>query len=289
LPGDGQTQQKLASGDEKMTSKLPEKMNDECLTDWLVNFKHGVPTQKEAIRRSKLVMKEARELGAELGKWCLKYTRCKYFHCNVCRRSQQLRLMCEMQRFETEWLKSQCKPKCWRAITILPENGFCKLQELPEGGIREFGQQVSKTLKTHAPRIQGVFVIEPSVNIDQNGISRCQWHVHGIFNRIKRKEYMAIQKAFAWTDQRETGDLLQWFTPVLQQKVTNFCGQVAYMAKAQIRLGREVGGKRRNTAKGIPSCKQEALIAAALFPETIDKRLIFIDMEGVKDGLNHML
>ena len=257
-------------------------MYDDCMVDELVNFDYGIPTQKEAIRRSRLVLKAANELGIDTRQWCLKFTRCGYFHCNVCRRSQQLALLRGMQESEAQRLKNQKREKVWRSITIVPEYGRCELRSLPEGGIVHFGSQVVKTLQAHAPRIQGVFVIEPSVNIDLQRANSCQWHVHGIFNRVKRVEYEAIQKAFTWESPVQSLDLLQRFTPVYTRRVTDLYGQLVYMAKPQILSRRAIGTKIRNTAKGVPSTRQEALIAAALYPEKIGSRMMFLNMKSVR-------
>jgi hypothetical protein len=101
-------------------------------------------------------------------------------------------------------------------------------------------------------------------------------------NQLTHTNREIAQKAFTWESPVQSLDLLQRFTPVYTRRVTDLYGQLVYMAKPQILSRRAIGTKIRNTAKGVPSTRQEALIAAALYPEKIGSRMMFLNMKSVR-------
>ncbi|MEP4529537.1 MAG: hypothetical protein ABJ050_19655 [Paracoccaceae bacterium] len=246
-----------------------DNTSDAELADEFLYAAFGIPTLKEAQRRSNNVYRYARRKGWDIGGEC-DCVGHRRMHCHVCRRTQQLALMlafltvCDLEL-------------AWRTITIIPGYGRSELGKQPLGDLRKVVKRVIGTLLEHAPGITGMFVVEPSVNTDRHGVRNCQWHVHGIFRGVKQAEYQNIKQDFAWSD----GD----GRDVQSQKVTDVAGHIAYMAKPVcFSRNKYVRNNGEPSIHKYPiRTAQEALIATALGKKRISGRVFFINMGEVEN------
>ena len=193
-------------------------------------------------------------------------------HCSVCRRTQQLALM-------VAFLSVYDPELDWLTITIIPKYGRSELSKQPLGDLRKVAKRVIDTLVEHASGITGVFVVEPSVNTNLNGVENCQWHFHGTFHGVKKSEYRRIKQAFASSD--GNGRAVQ------SKPVTDMAGHIAYISKSEI-FGR-TDYVRDHGRPGIDKypirTAKEALIATGLGSKRIGARVFFINMGELESML----
>lgn len=193
-------------------------------------------------------------------------------NCPVCRRSQQLALMVG--------ILTTCDFELpWRTITILPEYGRSELSKQPLGDLRKVAKRVIDTLLEYAPGITGMFVLEPCVEIDLDGVKNCHWHIHGTFHGVKKSEYKCIKQAFSSSD--GNGRAAQ------SKPVTDMAGHIAYISKPEY-----FGRKEYICSNGEASVDKypirtwkEALIATSLGNKRIGARVFFINMGELESML----
>jgi hypothetical protein len=259
---------------EKKTKKKPlvlESASDGELADELLYFTYGIPTLKEAQRKRKNVYRHARRKGWKVGKEC-SCTGHRRMHCHVCRRTQQLALMVAVL--------TMCDLDLpWRTVTILPEYGRCELGKQPLGDLRKVAKRVIDTLLEHAPGITGMFVLEPCVEIDLDGVKNCHWHIHGTFHGVNKSEYKCIKQAFA--SSCGNGRAVQ------SKQVTDMAGHIAYILKPEYFCRNEYvcSNGEANEDKYPVRTRKEALIATALGAKRIGARVFFINMGEVESML----
>ena len=258
----------------KKTKKKPlvlESASAAELADELLNVALSIPTLKEAQRRQKNVYRYARRKGWQVGKEC-SCNGHRRMNCPVCRRTQQLALMVAVL--------TMCDLELpWRTVTILPEYGRCELSKQPLGDLRKVAKRVIDTLLEHAPGITGVFVVEPCVQTDLEGVKNSHWHFHGAFCGVTKAEYKCIRQAFASSD--GNGRAVQ------SKPVTDMAGHIAYILKSEY-FGRKhylCGNDGHGIDKYPTRTRQEAQIATALGSKRIGGRVFFINMGEVESML----
>lgn len=246
-------------------------LSDADLADELLKAAFGLPTLREVVRRRKNVYCYARRKGWKVGREC-NCTGHRRTHCAVCRRSQQLALVLLFLRVCDLGL-------AWRTITIIPEYGRSELRKQPLGDLRKIVRRVTNTLQEHAPGITGMFVLEPCVEIELDGVENCHWHIHGAFHGIKKSEYKCIKQAFVSSDGAARA--------VQSKPVTDMAGHIAYILKPEY-FGRKkfVRSNGKSSVQKYPiRTAQEALIATALGTKRIGARVFFINMGEVESML----
>jgi len=250
--------------------KSLDQMTDKELEDLVLTPAFKVPTSSEVERLAARLHKKARAKDIELGKRCTHVKRCGLLSCPVCRRSQQLMMMAEHADLPKKAGHSTTK-KGLRSITIIPQYGETHVGELPEGGLRKFKRRIRRDVLKCAPGFQGLLCVDVSWNIGMTRRECWQWHVHGIFGNITQREYKAIKSQFGQIAGRAD-------RPVLQRKVYDVTGQLAYMFKSNFfgRKNYQKTGERRNTSKFILSIQQELKLAEVLCRLKVSQRRLDI-------------
>lgn len=256
-----------------MNEKIPytKTMTTAELSDLIFATVYNMPTAESALKRAAQLC-SASSLSVGEKPYACYGESCGRASCPPCSVSQQRRFILDTLPRVHE--RGGCS--AWQAITIIPELGKVDVGELPKGGLRGFGNQVSARVRKIVPDAVAVMCVNIVWERKSGEQERWQYGVKGIMSRQEPQALDQLKARFAWKKTATEDD--GWVRPVTISPITDLMDCLAEMSNPKFGMRKQTPDANGNLKErtGGMTIPRELQIAKVLSKSRVTQRFFYI-------------
>jgi hypothetical protein len=243
------------------------------LSDLILAAAYKMPTAENALKRAAQLCSASSLAVGEKPYACYGES-CGRASCPPCNVSQQRRFILDT----LPGVHERGGSSAWQAITIIPELGKVDVGELPKGGLRGFGNQVSARVRKIVPDAVAVMCVNIVWERKSGEQERWQYGVKGIISTQETQALDQLKARFAWKKTAAEDD--GWVRPVTLSPITDLMGCLAEMSNPKFGMRHQTpdaNGNLKERTGGL-IIPRELQIAKVLSKSRVTQRFFYIGL-----------